>query len=138
MPDPSPSENRERPLSPHLQVYSPQLTSVMSILHRITGAANTIGLLLFSAWLIAMAINEKTYMCFVDFMATPFGQVLLIGWSFSVYYHLCNGIRHLFWDAGYLFKLKNAYRAGYTVLAVSFLMTAGMWVCIYTYHPGVN
>lgn len=138
MPHTTPSKKRQKPLSPHLQVYKPQLTSVMSILHRLTGAANTVGLLLFSAWLISMAVNEKTYMSVIDFLAAPFGQVLLIGWSFSVYYHLCNGIRHLFWDAGYLFELKNAYRAGYVVLAVSTLLTAGTWLCIYVYHPGVN
>lgn len=138
MSDTNSPNRRERPLSPHLQVYKPQLTSVMSIFHRLTGAANTVGLLLFSAWLVSMAVNEKTYMCVVDFLASPFGQILLIGWSFSVFYHLCNGIRHLFWDAGYLFKLRNAYRAGYAVLAVSFLLTAGMWFCIYTYQPGVN
>ena len=129
---------KSRPLSPHLQVYRPQLTSMMSIFHRITGAANTVGLLLFSSWLITLASDKAAYLAFTDFMAGPIGQILLIGWSFSVFYHLCNGIRHLIWDSGYLFKIKNAYRAGYVVLTVSVLMTAAMWACIYDLHTGGN
>ena len=129
---------KSRPLSPHLQVYRPQLTSMLSILHRITGAANTVGLLLFSAWLITLASDKAAYMAFTEFMAGPIGQFLLIGWSFSVFYHLCNGIRHLIWDTGHLFEIRNAYRAGYAVLLVSASLTAGIWGCIYTFQPGVN
>lgn len=129
---------KSRPLSPHLQVYRPQMTSMLSILHRITGAANMVGLLLFSAWLILLASDKQLYLAFVTFMAGPFGQFLLIGWSASVYYHLCNGIRHLIWDTGRLMSIKGAYRAGYVVLLVTALLTAGTWACIYLYHPGVN
>lgn len=131
------SEN-QRPLSPHLQVYKPQMTSMLSILHRITGAANTIGLLLFSLWLMTLAFDVEAYNSFVSFMARPLGQFLLIGWSFSVFYHLCNGIRHMVWDTGHLLSLKGAYRAAYVVLFVSIGLTIATWGCIYIYHPGVN
>lgn len=129
---------KPRPLSPHLQVYRPQMTSVLSILHRITGAANAIGLILFSFWIIALSTGPELYTSFTEFMATPFGQLLLIGWSASVYYHMCNGIRHLIWDTGRMFKIQDATRAGYVVLLVAAGLTAGTWLCIYQYHPAVH
>lgn len=122
------TKTRQRPLSPHLQVYKPQLTSVMSILHRMTGAANAIGLVLFAWWLMAAASGAPSYETFINFITSPFGYLLLFGWSISILYHLCNGIRHLIWDTGHLFKIENAYRAGYIVLSVTVILTALVWL----------
>lgn len=132
------SSQKQQPLSPHLQIYKPQMTSMLSILHRMTGAANALGLLLFSVWILCLAHDEASYVAFTKFMATPIGQLLLIGWSGSVYYHLCNGIRHLIWDTGRLFKIQDATRAGYAVLLMALCLTAGTWACIYIFHPGVT
>ena len=90
-----------RPLSPHLQVYRPQLTSVMSILHRLTGIALAVGTLLLVAWLVAAATSPQAFGAIQAFNGSWIGRVLLFGWSFALFYHLCNGIRHLFWDAGW-------------------------------------
>ena len=98
---------KQRPLSPHLQVYKPQMTSVMSILHRATGVALVAGTLMVAWWLIAAATGPQAYAYAQDFAASPIGMVMIFGWSVALFYHLSNGIRHLFWDMGYLFKLDN-------------------------------
>ncbi len=117
-----------RPISPHLQIYRPQLTSVLSITHRGTGILLAVGALLIVYWLNALAAGEGAFDQFRDLMAAWYGQVVLIGFSFSLFYHLCNGIRHLFWDAGLGFELETAYRSGKAVVAVSLLLTAATWV----------
>ncbi|HZP99164.1 MAG TPA: succinate dehydrogenase, cytochrome b556 subunit [Reyranella sp.] len=117
-----------RPLSPHLQIYRWQLTSVLSILHRATGIALTVGALYLATWVIYAASNPKAYALFQAFNASPFGRFILGGWLFSGFYHLCNGIRHLFWDAGYGFELKDAYRSGWIVVAVSLAATVLSWI----------
>ena len=122
----TPSKNR--PLSPHLQVYKPQMTSMLSILHRMTGIANTIGLLLFSWWLLAAVSGAETYGIFITFVTSPLGLLMLFGWTFSVLYHMCNGIRHLIWDTGHLFTMTNATKAGYLVLLTALILTALVWV----------
>ena len=119
----------DRPLSPHLQVYRWQLTAVLSILHRATGIALSIGVLYLAIWVItAAATSPNSYTRFQNFNASIVGRIALGGWLFCAYYHLCNGIRHLFWDAGYGFELKDAYRSGWTVVGVSLLATAASWV----------
>lgn len=120
-------EKIERPLSPHLQVYKPQMTSVLSILHRMTGAALSIGLVMIVWWLLAAATGEQAYDTFMSFAGHPVGILMIFGWSVALFYHMCNGIRHLLWDMGYLFKLKNAFRAGYVVLTMTVLLTAIVW-----------
>jgi len=117
-----------RPLSPHLQIYRWQLTSVLSILHRATGIALSVGALYLATWVIYAASNPKAYAMFQAFNASLFGRFIVGGWLFSAYYHLCNGIRHLFWDAGYGFELKDAYRSGWIVVAISFIATILSWV----------
>ena len=116
-----------RPLSPHLQVYRWQLTSVMSILHRATGIALAVGALYLATWVIC-ATSPRTYATFQAFNGSIVGRIVLGGWLFSAFYHLCNGIRHLFWDAGYGFALKDAYRSGWTVVGVSLLATVLSWI----------
>ena len=113
-----------RPLSPHLQVYRPQLTSMLSILHRATGMALSVGALYLATWVIYAASNPRAYALFQGFNMSIVGRIILGGWLFCAFYHLCNGIRHLFWDAGYGFELKDAYRSGWIVVAVSLIATA--------------
>jgi succinate dehydrogenase / fumarate reductase cytochrome b subunit len=116
-----------RPLSPHLQIYKWQLTSVMSILHRATGIALAVGALYLALWVMC-AMSPRAYLHFQSFNASIVGRLVLGGWLFSAFYHLCNGIRHLFWDAGYGFELKDAYRSGWIVVGVSLAATAVAWI----------
>lgn len=117
-----------RPLSPHLQVYKPQLTSMLSILHRATGVALSVGALYLATWVIYAASTPKAYAMFQAFNGGIVGRIILGGWLFCAFYHLCNGIRHLFWDAGYGFELKDAYRSGWIVVGVSLAATVASWV----------
>ena len=117
-----------RPLSPHLQVYRPQLTSILSILHRATGIALAVGALYLATWVIYAAASPRAYALFQSFNGSILGRIVLGGWLFAAFYHLCNGIRHLFWDAGYGFELKDAYRSGWAVVAVSLAATALSWI----------
>jgi succinate dehydrogenase / fumarate reductase cytochrome b subunit len=117
-----------RPLSPHLQVYKPQLTSVMSILHRATGIALSVGALYLVAWVVFASADRETYAQFQSFNTSILGRIFLGGWLFCAFYHLANGIRHLFWDAGYGFEIKDAYRSGWIVVAVSLAATIVSWI----------
>ena len=112
-----------RPISPHLQVYRPQLTSVLSILHRITGVALAIGTILLVYWLIAAASGPVAFASAEALIGSWIGRILLFGWTFALYFHLTNGIRHLFWDAGFGFELKTVYASGWTVVALAAVLT---------------
>lgn len=119
----------QRPLSPFMigPYYRPQLTSMLSIVHRATGVFLSMGTLLLSGWLIAAASGPDAYACVEKLLAAWYGKLVLFGWSYALFYHLCNGIRHLFWDAGYGFELKQVYFSGYLMIAGSVLLTAGAW-----------
>jgi len=112
-----------RPISPHLQVYRPQLTSVLSILHRITGVALAVGTILLVYWLIAAASGPEAFAGAEALIGSWLGRILLFGWTFALYFHLTNGIRHLFWDAGFGFELKTVYASGWTVVALAAVLT---------------
>jgi succinate dehydrogenase / fumarate reductase cytochrome b subunit len=131
----TPAPPIKRPLSPFMigPYYRPQLTSMLSIIHRITGVGLSLGSLLLVGWLSALAAGAWPYAAFARHVAAWYGQVLLLGWSWSLLYHLCNGIRHLFWDLGYGYSLPVAYRSGYAVLAVSLLLTGAAWGLAYAY-----
>ncbi|HTE37899.1 MAG TPA: succinate dehydrogenase, cytochrome b556 subunit [Reyranella sp.] len=118
----------ERPLSPHLQVYRLPFLAILSILHRATGIALSVGALYLATWVMYAASSPKAYALFQSFNASIVGRFVLGGWLFSAFYHLCNGIRHLFWDAGYGFELKDAYRSGWIVVGVSLIATALSWI----------
>lgn len=120
-----------RPLSPHLLIYKPQMTSVLSILHRMTGVALTIGLFMVVWLLIAAASGPEYYNQFMTLMSSPVGLVLLFGWSFALFYHMCNGIRHLIWDTGRLFKIEHAKMAGGIVILTALLLTAAVWCYVW-------
>jgi succinate dehydrogenase / fumarate reductase cytochrome b subunit len=117
-----------RPLSPSLQIYRPQLTSVLSITHRLTGVVLSVGALLLVAWIAAAAAGRDTYAMVDEQIRSPLGLALLFIWTFSLFFHLCNGIRHLLWDAGWGFELRTIYVSGWTVVAASSLLTAATWI----------
>lgn len=120
------STNR-RPLSPHLQIYKYQLTSVLSITHRMTGIFLCLGTVPLVYWLLALASGPEAYAAAVERLSHPLLLLLLVAWSWSLFYHLLNGIRHLCWDAGWLLELKGAYASGWIVVALSLVLTAMVW-----------
>jgi succinate dehydrogenase / fumarate reductase cytochrome b subunit len=119
--------NHIRPLSPHLQVYRWQLTSVLSITHRATGLVLSAALLPLVGWLLAAAAGPGSLATANAFFASIPGVLLLVAVSFSFFYHLCNGIRHLVWDAGYWLEIREVYRSGWAVVAAAAVLTALAW-----------
>ena len=103
-----------RPLSPHLTVYKPQITSVLSIFHRITGAGLAVSTVLVVFWLASLAIGEDTFNGFNNFLNNPFIIIVLVSSLWALWYHFCTGLRHLYWDMGYgvRFKVCNYQRVG--------------------------
>jgi succinate dehydrogenase / fumarate reductase, cytochrome b subunit len=118
-----------RPLSPFMigPYYRPQLTSMLSIVHRITGVGLSAGTVLLVGWLVALASGPWSYAAYSRHVAAWYGQVLLLGFTWALLYHLCNGIRHLVWDLGWGYSLPVVYRSGYAVVAASVLLTAAAW-----------
>ena len=123
----------ERPLSPFMfpTWYRFQITSFLSILHRLTGIALSVGSILLAWWLIAVAAGGQLFTATHAFIASPIGIVLLVLWSAAFFYHLCSGIRHLVWDLGYGFQIRDAYRSGYAVLIATALLTALTWLYVF-------
>jgi succinate dehydrogenase / fumarate reductase cytochrome b subunit len=121
----------QRPLSPHLQIYQPQLTTVLSFTHRGTGLALAVGTVFLVWWLFAAAFNPGWFSLAEAFWYSWIGRLMLLGWTFSFFFHLCNGIRHLFWDAGWGLDLKTAYRSGWTVVGSSVVLTLIAWIAGY-------
>ncbi|MEK9910866.1 MAG: succinate dehydrogenase, cytochrome b556 subunit [Candidatus Puniceispirillum sp.] len=119
---------KSRPLSPHLQVYRPQLTSVMSIMHRATGAALASGTVLLALWLAALAAGDGWFVMAAAVSAHPLGKLVLFGYSAALVYHGLNGIRHLSWDMCLGLELDQVYRSGYLVLSLTVLITATIWL----------
>ncbi len=124
----SPPPPVQRPLSPHLQIYRPQLTSVLSILHRLAGVVMTVGALLLAWWLWSVASGPASYAVARGFFAAWYGMALMMVWTLATFYHLCNGIRHLAWDAGFGLELPAVYLSGKVVLAAAFALTALVWL----------
>ncbi|MBL8644320.1 MAG: succinate dehydrogenase, cytochrome b556 subunit [Rhodospirillaceae bacterium] len=124
----SATKPHSRPLSPHLQVYRLPLTAILSITHRITGIGLSLGLLLLTWWLVAGAYGQGPYETFQTVLTSWFGQLVLFGFSVALYFHLCNGIRHLFWDAGKGFEIGATQRANLIVLAAATVLTVLTWL----------
>jgi succinate dehydrogenase / fumarate reductase cytochrome b subunit len=122
----------ERPLSPFMfpMWYRFQITSALSILHRLAGIGLAVGSILLAWWLVAVAAGGQLFAATHAFIASPIGIILLFLWSVAFFYHLCNGIRHLVWDAGYGFELRQAYRSGYAVLTATVLLTVLAWLYV--------
>lgn len=116
-----------RPLSPHLQVYRPQLTSILSITHRMTGIALSLGTVGLVYWLMAVADGQAQFASVQGLYGSFVGKLLLFGWSYALFYHLCNGIRHLFWDAGKHLEIEAVNKGGLIMLACSVILTLAAW-----------
>ncbi|MEM9404332.1 MAG: succinate dehydrogenase, cytochrome b556 subunit [Pseudomonadota bacterium] len=116
-----------RPLSPHLSIFRWPITMLLSILHRATGVAMAVGLLVYAAWLMAASGEAEGYEVIVGLLATPVGQLALIGWSAAFFLHLANGIRHLIWDAGYGFDKTQASTSGWFIVALTAVLTGIFW-----------
>lgn len=121
---------RKRPLSPHLQVYRPQITSVLSISHRISGIVNALVALGIAVMLISVAAGPEAYGRFTAVAGSVPGKIALFLFTLSICYHLFNGIRHLFWDAGKGFDMPKVYASGYAVIALAILSALGIWAVV--------
>lgn len=120
----------DRPLSPHVGIYRWQVSNSLSILHRVTGVGLAAGLLCLVGWLIALASGPEAHAGMSRLLASPLGLLLLAAFSLAFFYHLCNGVRHLAWDAGHGFERGTARRSGQLTVAVALLLTAALWAVI--------
>ena len=120
-----------RPLSPHLQVYRWQLTSVLSILHRLAGIFLSLGVVPLVGWLVAAAAGPAWFDRAQDIAGSVIGRTLLFLWTAAFFYHLLNGLRHLAWDVGWGFELSTTYRTGWLVFFVSGVLTIVAWALGY-------
>jgi succinate dehydrogenase / fumarate reductase cytochrome b subunit len=123
-----------RPTSPHLGIYRWQIGNTLSILHRLTGIALAFGLLALCYWLISLAGGSHAYAAAVRLFASPVGLLCLMGWSFAFLYHLLNGVRHLFWDAGYGFERAQRHASGWFAVLGSIVLTLCLWFFIFASH----
>jgi len=121
----------KRPLSPHLQIYKPQITSSLSILHRIAGIGLAFGLVILVSWLAAIAGGSETYASFAALAQTTIGQIILFALTLGFFAHLCFGIRHLFWDIGKYLEIKDVYKTGRIAILSALLLTAIVWLKVY-------
>ena len=118
---------RQRPLSPHLQVYKPQITTTLSIIHRATGVVLAIGALLVATWLLSVASDAECFAWSQQLLASWFGKLALFVFSASMIYHLLNGIRHLLWDIGWGMENVAVQKTGYLVIALAVILTGLLW-----------
>lgn len=118
---------RERPLSPHLQIYRFHILMTSSIVHRITGAGLVLGVLAFIIWLTAVAQGGNYFYAVQGIFASWIGRLFLLGWTWAFFYHLSNGIRHLIWDAGLGLELETARKTGWFVWGLSIILTLLAW-----------
>ena len=122
---------RPRPLSPHLQIYKPMLTMMMSIVHRITGAALYFGMMLIAWWLIAAASGPNAYAYVEWFMGSLIGRLILFGYTWALLHHMFGGIRHLIWDTGHGLEPEARERLTVITLVSSVLLTLVLWIVGY-------
>lgn len=119
-----------RPLSPHLSIYRWPISMTLSILHRMTGVGLSVGLIAFVFWLQSIAFGEASFQLFHGLLASFSGKILLFGWCFSFFFHLCNGIRHLFWDAGLGFEKNQANTTAWLAVFASAALTGAYWLIL--------
>jgi succinate dehydrogenase / fumarate reductase, cytochrome b subunit len=122
---------RIRPLSPHLQIYRWQIGNSLSILHRLTGIALALGLAALCFWLMSLAGGAQSYRVAARAFASPFGALLLIGWTFAFWYHLLNGVRHLFWDLGVGYERTQRHASGWFAVLGALGATLGIWLWLW-------
>jgi succinate dehydrogenase / fumarate reductase cytochrome b subunit len=119
-----------RPLSPHLTIYRWPMTMVVSILHRVTGMALSLGLILLVAWAAAIADGAEAYGRLAGLLQSGLGRLLLAALSFAFFFHFANGVRHLFWDAGFGFEIPQANASGWAVIVSTVVLTLGYWLAL--------
>ncbi|MCB2055118.1 MAG: succinate dehydrogenase, cytochrome b556 subunit [Geminicoccaceae bacterium] len=127
----SKSGDRARPLSPHLQIYRWWLTMALSIAHRVTGSALAVGLLLLTWWLVALAAGPESFATVQAVMHNPLGGLVLFGYTFVLFLHMANGIRHLVWDAGYGYDKEVARQSSQVVIGAAVGLTLLTWILIF-------
>ena len=118
----------QRPLSPHLQVYTPQITSILSIMNRVTGIASSVGTLMLVWWLAAAASGPAAFAQVQGFIGSWIGLFVLFGWTAALFYHFFGGLRHLAWDAGYGFSLEATHRSGWAAIIATAVTTILVWI----------
>ena len=118
----------KNPLSPHLQIYRWHISSLLSITHRISGVINLLALILIFFWLVVLSLGESNYELFIATINSFFGKFILIGFTWSMSFHLLSGIRHLVWDLGYGFEIKTANISGIIVIISSLVLTIMFWL----------
>ena len=118
----------KNPLSPHLQIYRWQISSLLSITHRISGVINLLALILIFFWLLVLSFGENNYELFLISINSFFGKFILIGFTWSMTFHILSGIRHLVWDLGYGFEIKTANISGIIVIISSLVLTIIFWL----------
>jgi succinate dehydrogenase / fumarate reductase cytochrome b subunit len=119
-----------RPLSPHISIYRWPITMTVSILHRATGVAMSLGLIVMAIWLLSAATGADQYKQVIAALSTIPGQILLIGWSFSFFFHLLNGVRHLVWDTGRGFQVQQANASAWFVIVMATVLNLGFWLVL--------
>lgn len=127
----------KRPLSPHLQVYRLPMTAKMSITHRLTGVLLTVGLVLLAVWIIAAGLGEERYNQAMALIDAPYTKYVFVVWAFVLFYHMGNGIRHMFWDVCIGVNERAAMRSGWLVILFSVVMTYGVWSLTCGCHAGL-
>ena len=118
----------KNPLSPHLQIYRWHISSLLSITHRISGVINLLALILIFFWLIFLSLGENNYELFLLTINSFFGKFVLIGFTWSMSFHILSGIRHVAWDLGYGFEIKTANISGIIVIICSLVLTIIFWL----------
>ncbi len=119
--------DNKNPLSPHLQIYRWHISSLLSITHRISGVINLLALILIFFWITFLSFGESNYDLFLSAINSFFGKFILIGFTWSMSFHLLSGIRHLFWDFGYGYEIKTANISGIIVIIFSLAVTVAFW-----------
>ena len=122
------SKNDSRPMSPHLQIYDLPMTAKLSVLHRGTGAALSAGMILLVIALVAAANGESSWNSMQGFLSSWFGYLVLFGFTATLFYHFCNGIRHLMWDMGKGLELDEVEKSGKVVMVATAVLTCVTWV----------
>lgn len=121
---------KPRPLSPHLTIYKKIQTALLSIIHRMTGFALSIGTIFIVIWIFSLALGEKYFNIIYYILGTTLFKIILFLWSFCIFYHLINGLRYLYWSLGYGTDLKHVYISGYIVIIFSVLTTLLLWIVL--------
>jgi succinate dehydrogenase / fumarate reductase cytochrome b subunit len=122
------AQQATRPVSPHLQIYRWQISMFTSIAHRATGMVLAVGSIFLSFWLVAAAMGPGAFASVNGISSAWYGQVIMFLWTFALFYHLCNGIRHLFWDIGAGLDLQTARLTGFVVLGLTVVLTIITWL----------